>query len=209
MNVQFRDTTVGSTLVYVGTLLAQFAGGFGYAYSLSTFTEVHGTPVAGTSGDWQLSEVGYQGATGPSGSTGSTGATGVTGDTGPTGPTGVTGNTGPTGPTGVTGDAGVTGDTGATGATGATGPSGPGTDLTSGPIRSTGNTSSINSQTGTGDTFVMSAGTPTITSGMIVDTININKGAGTGISNTAVGATSLGVNTTGNQNIAPSRNSMI
>jgi hypothetical protein len=85
MNVQFRDTTAGSTLVYVGTLLAQFAGGFGYAYLLSTITEVNGTPVAGTSGDWQLSEVGYKGATGPTGATGSTGATGATGATGPSG----------------------------------------------------------------------------------------------------------------------------
>jgi hypothetical protein len=28
----------------------------------ATITEVHGTPVAGTSTDWQLTEIGYQGA---------------------------------------------------------------------------------------------------------------------------------------------------
>jgi hypothetical protein len=111
MNVQFKDTTAGSTLVYIGTLLAQFAGGFGYAYLLSTITEVHGTPVAGTSGDWQLSEVGYKGATGP------TGAAGANGATGPTGPQGAAGATGPTGAAST-----VTGPTGATGPQGGDNP---------------------------------------------------------------------------------------
>ena len=163
--------------------------------------------------------IGVTGPTGPIGATGPTGVTGVTGDTGPTGPTGVgtTGATGPTGPTGAgvtgaTGPTGPTGDTGPTGptgvgTTGATGPTGAtgaaGGDLTAGPIRSVSGTSSINSQTGTGDTFVMSAGTPAVTSGMSIQGININTGTGTGSGNLRFGPSSgLQALTTGDQNTA-------
>lgn len=63
--------------------------------------------------------------TGPTGPTGPTGATGaastVTGPTGPTGPAGSTGGTGVQGPTGPTGPTGATGTTGSTGPTGAQG----------------------------------------------------------------------------------------
>jgi hypothetical protein len=100
MLVRVADKTAGSTLAYVGTLFSQYAGGFGINYQLSLITEVHGTPVAGTSTEWEISSVGYKGATG---STGNTGANGSTGANGNTGATGVTGNTGATGNTGVTG----------------------------------------------------------------------------------------------------------
>jgi collagen type VII alpha len=74
---------------------------------------------------------GAAGATGPTGATGPVGPTGVTGITGPTGPVGATG---PTGPSGATGPTGVSGPTGATGA---------------------GGVESVNAQTGTTYTFVL------------------------------------------------------
>jgi hypothetical protein len=45
---------------------------------------------------------------------------------------------------------------------------GGGGDLTAGPIRSSGGTSSINSQTGSGDTFVMSTGNPIFQSQILI-----------------------------------------
>jgi hypothetical protein len=122
-------------------------------------------------------------------------------------PAGATGPTGPTGPTGATGPAGADGATGATGpagATGATGPTGAGvTDLTAGPIRSLGSTSSIDSQTGTGNTFVMNDGNPSVISGMSIQGISINTGTGTGFGNLRFGpASGLQALTTGDQNMS-------
>ena len=68
---------------------------------------------------------GSQGATGPQGPQGATGATGPQGNTGSQGPTGPTGPQGPQGSTGNTGPQGTQGDKGDTGNTGATGPQGP------------------------------------------------------------------------------------
>jgi hypothetical protein len=121
MYVQFRDTTVGSTLTYVGNFGSVFAGGFGYAYRLTTITEVHGTPVAGTSTDWQLTEIGYQGAQGTQGITGSQGTNGTNGVQGTTGTQGTQGLEGLQGVTGSQGTDGVNGVQGTTGTQGLNG----------------------------------------------------------------------------------------
>jgi hypothetical protein len=92
MLVRVADKTAGSTLAYVGILFTQYAGGFGQNYQLSIINEVHGTPVAGTSTEWEISSVGYKGATGATGPTGATGQTGATGPTGADGIASVTGS---------------------------------------------------------------------------------------------------------------------
>lgn len=51
--VQFTDKN--STLIYTGLLALQFAGGFGYAYGLSTITSVSGFSSSSTSTNWILS----------------------------------------------------------------------------------------------------------------------------------------------------------
>ncbi len=138
---------------------------------------------------------GPTGLTGPSGPPGATGATGA-GATGPEGPPGATGPAGPKGDIGLTGPPGAAGATdfstittgtntnalhigtgGTLTATGSgtivsTSTTGNAATVTTnanltGPITSVGNTTSINSQTGTGSTFVVDT-SPTVQTNLAI-----------------------------------------
>lgn len=126
---------------------AHYIGGGAFGYSATGSTGATG--ITGSTGP--TGPQGSQGVTGATSNTGATGPTGPTGAVGMTGMTGQTANTGSTGPTGAQGNTGLnglngnTGPTGATGATGNTGSSGVGTRT-------------INTQTATPYTFVLTDG---------------------------------------------------
>lgn len=130
----------------------------------------------GPTGPTGATGAGVTGATGPAGTAGSAGVTGPTGNTGPTG-AGTDGVTGPTGPAGTAGSAGVTGPTGNTGAAGGAGATG-----NTGPTGATGATSnnelSINAQTGTTYSLVLSDSNKLVTmdnAGTITLTVPLNS----------------------------------
>jgi hypothetical protein len=154
--------------------------------------------IQGLKGD--KGDKGDQGIQGEQGIQGIQGIQGVKGDKGDPGENGVTkivaGTNVTISPTGGTGEVTINA-------------SGGGGDLTAGPIRSSGGTSSINSQTGTGETFVMNAGNPEITTRLTVETgsgsgVRIWKGLTPGLfGNICVGGEgNLSSNTSGVQNLA-------
>jgi outer membrane protein OmpA-like peptidoglycan-associated protein len=53
--VTFTDLRAGSTVAYTGTLNAQNAGGFGYAFYLSSISQITGSSINSTSSEWRLS----------------------------------------------------------------------------------------------------------------------------------------------------------
>ena len=130
--------------------------------------------------------VGPQGPRGPQGPTGPQGPIGLTGATGPQGPIGLTGATGPQGPQGEVGPQGPTGATGPQGPQGEVGPQGP-TGLTGatgpqGPQGEAGTSDAIYA-TGTGtipttenSPLVLSLATPTSTSSVTDNAINLDEG---------------------------------
>ena len=130
--------------------------------------------------------IGLTGATGPQGPTGLTGPQGPTGATGPQGPQGEVGPQGPTGLTGATGPQGPQGEVGPqgpAGATGATGPQGPQGEVgPQGPQGEAGTSDAIYA-TGTGtipttenSPLVLSLATPTSTSSVTDNAINLDEG---------------------------------
>ena len=159
------------------------------------------TGIAGATGSG-----GITGATGATGATGNTGATGITGATGDTGNNGITGATGSDGVQGATGATGITGDTGAVGETGATGPTG---SFSGSAWLTNGNTGLPGgSFFGTTDALNLLFKVNNHQSGLI-DFTDYNTGFGyealTHVSlgaggNTAVGAESLVLNTSGGDN---------
>ena len=220
--VTFADQFSGSTLVYYGILKIVSAGGFGYAFGISTLLSVSGSPAGGetTNDTWIMSFAaapagatgpqgstgpqgpqgpigatgasGLTGATGPQGPIGATGASGLVGATGPQGPQGVTGATGLTGATGPQGPQGPTGATGASGLVGATGPQGP-----QGPTGATGLTGSTGPVAGS-NTFVIfnDAGAPGGTAGFTFDKTT-NAVATTGTVSATGNITGGNINTAG------------
>lgn len=135
---------------------------------------------------------------------------------GPQGIQGATGATGATGPQGIQGIQGIQG------ATGATGPAGSSASITMGTIATSSNSNGATITSGvvklapadgtnggiiTNSTQTI-AGAKTFNSDLNVNGLTVGKGAGNILTNTAIGISALGANTTGTNNTAVGNNTL-